>query len=47
MGFARKAANQMVFMDEGEIVESGDPIQFFEAPKTDRCKQFLNQILSH
>ena len=47
MGFARKAANQMVFMDEGEIVERGDPLQFFENPQTDRCKQFLNQILSH
>lgn len=47
MGFARKAANQMVFMDEGEIVERGDPLQFFENPKTERCKQFLNQILSH
>lgn len=47
MGFARKAANQMVFMDEGEIVESGEPAQFFNDPKTDRCKTFLNQILSH
>ena len=47
MGFARKAANQMVFMDEGEIVEHGDPAEFFDNPKTDRCRQFLNQILSH
>ena len=47
MGFARKAANQMVFMDEGEIVEHGDPMQFFENPQTDRCRKFLNQILSH
>jgi ABC-type polar amino acid transport system ATPase subunit len=47
MGFARKAANKMVFMDEGEILESGPPDTFFDHPKTDRCRQFLNQILQH
>ncbi len=47
MGFARKAADKMVFMDEGEIVESGPPDTFFDHPKTDRCRQFLNQILQH
>ena len=47
MGFARKAADKMVFMDEGEIVETGPPELFFDSPKTDRCKQFLNQILQH
>lgn len=47
MGFARRVANQMVFMDEGEIVETGDPQKFFEAPETERCQQFLNQILQH
>lgn len=47
MGFARKAANKMVFMDEGEIVESGSPDTFFDHPKTDRCRQFLDQILQH
>lgn len=47
MGFARKAADTMVFMDEGKIVEKGDPRTFFEAPRTKRCKQFLDQILSH
>jgi len=47
MGFARKAANTMVFMDEGEIVESGPPDTFFDHPETDRCRQFLNQILRH
>lgn len=47
MGFARKAADMMVFMDEGEIVETGNPQQFFENPTTDRCRQFLNQILQH
>jgi len=47
MGFARKAADTMVFMDEGRIVETGDPKSFFESPSTERCKQFLDQILSH
>ena len=47
MGFARKAADTMVFMDEGRIVETGSPAAFFEAPRTERCQQFLNQILSH
>ncbi len=47
MGFARKAADTMVFMDEGEIVETGTPKQFFDHPETARCKQFLNQILQH
>jgi len=47
MGFARKVADQMVFMDAGEIVESGPPGPFFEAPKSARCRQFLSQILKH
>jgi len=47
MGFARKAADKMVFMDEGEVVETGNPQQFFDNPQTDRCKKFLNQILQH
>jgi ABC-type polar amino acid transport system ATPase subunit len=47
MGFAKEAADRMVFMDEGEIVESGAPEYFFKKPKTDRCKKFLNQILRH
>ena len=47
MGFAKEAADRMVFMDEGEIVESGAPEYFFKTPKTDRCKKFLNQILRH
>ena len=47
MGFARKAADRMIFMDHGAIVETGTPEQFFEAPKTERCKQFLSQILQH
>ncbi len=47
MGFARKVADRMVFMDEGSIVETGNPKQFFDSPKTERCKMFLNQILQH
>ncbi len=47
MGFARKVADQMIFMDEGEIVEVGTPEMFFEAPKSARCRKFLSQILKH
>ena len=47
MGFAKKAADKMIFMDEGRIVETGAPKEFFKKPKTDRCKLFLNQILQH
>ena len=47
MGFARKVADKMVFMDADEIVEAGPPSEFFEAPKSDRCRTFLSQILSH
>ena len=47
MGFARKVADKMVFMDRGEIVEQSDPAAFFENPRTDRCRTFLSQILQH
>lgn len=47
MGFARKVADQMVFMDAGEIVERGTPEEFFGAPRSPRCQQFLSQILQH
>ncbi|MEP1536955.1 MAG: amino acid ABC transporter ATP-binding protein [Paracoccaceae bacterium] len=47
MGFARKVADKMIFMDAGEIVETGPPAEFFEAPKSERCRTFLSQILSH
>ena len=47
MGFARKVADRMVFMDEGKIIETGKPKDFFDSPKTERCKLFLNQILQH
>ena len=47
MGFARTVADEIVFMDEGRIVESAPPDEFFSAPKSDRTKLFLSQILSH
>lgn len=47
MGFARGAANQVVFMAEGAIVESAEPQQFFTNPQTDRAKDFLGKILKH
>jgi general L-amino acid transport system ATP-binding protein len=45
MGFARQVADRVVFMDLGEIVESGEPESLFSDPKTDRLKLFLSQIL--
>ena len=47
MGFARKVADTMVFMEEGRIVEVAPPDQFFTAPASDRCRMFLAQILEH
>ena len=45
MGFARQVADRVIFMDRGEIVESGTPHDMFETPQTDRLKLFLSQIL--
>ena len=45
MGFARQVADRVVFMDRGEIVESGPPHELFENPRTERLKTFLSQIL--
>ena len=47
MGFARKVANRVIFMDGGEIIEENDPETFFNKPKNDRTKLFLSQILNH
>ena len=47
MGFARKAADRIVFMADGRILESGTPDEFFDHPKTDRAKDFLSKILTH
>ena len=47
MGFARKVANSVVFMDEGKIVEQNNPVEFFDNPRSERTKNFLSQILTH
>lgn len=47
MGFARKAADRIVFMADGRILEQGAPEEFFEHPKTDRAQDFLSKILTH
>ena len=47
MGFARKVADRVVFMDVGEVVEVADPESFFNSPQTDRSKLFLSQLLGH
>ncbi len=47
MGFARRAAHQVVFMDGGQIVEQASPEEFFANPRSDRAKDFLSKILSH
>jgi glutamate transport system ATP-binding protein len=47
MGFARRAANRVVFMSEGQIVEENTPQEFFNNPKSSRAKDFLSKILTH
>jgi glutamate transport system ATP-binding protein len=47
MGFARRTANRIVFMDSGQIVEVAPPEDFFSAPESDRAKNFLSKILHH
>src|SRR6476620_1627412 len=47
MGFARKVANRVIFMDRGEIVEDADKEDFFGKPRSDRAQKFLSKILSH
>ena len=47
MGFARKVANRVIFMDEGQIIEEKEPEEFFNNPENDRTKLFLSQILNH
>ncbi|HFF5510264.1 TPA: amino acid ABC transporter ATP-binding protein, partial [Acinetobacter baumannii] len=46
MSFARKVADRIIFMDKGKIIEQASPEEFFEQPKTERAKAFLN-ILSY
>ena len=47
MGFARKVANRVVFMDEGSIIEDADKEEFFGTPRSDRAQLFLSKILEH
>jgi polar amino acid transport system ATP-binding protein len=47
MGFARKVSHRIIFMDEGRIVEEGDPQSFFASPKEERTRVFLSKILVH
>ncbi|MFI6902345.1 amino acid ABC transporter ATP-binding protein [Nonomuraea sp. NPDC050394] len=47
MGFARKAADRVVFMADGQIVEQGAPAAFFDSPQTDRARDFLAKVLTH
>ncbi|MCP4105059.1 MAG: amino acid ABC transporter ATP-binding protein [Desulfobacteraceae bacterium] len=47
MGFAKKVADRVIFMDDGRIVESGKPDEFFDNPKTERAADFISKILTH
>jgi glutamate transport system ATP-binding protein len=47
MGFARRAADRVVFMSDGQIVEDATPDDFFSNPKSERAKDFLGKILTH
>ncbi|MFE3112656.1 amino acid ABC transporter ATP-binding protein [Kitasatospora indigofera] len=47
MGFARRAAERVVFLDQGQVLESGTPEDFFTNPRTDRARDFLSKILRH
>jgi ABC-type polar amino acid transport system ATPase subunit len=47
MGFARRVAHRVVFMDEGQVIEQNEPEAFFAAPRSERTRQFLSKILTH
>jgi general L-amino acid transport system ATP-binding protein len=47
MGFARRVADRVVFMDQGRLVEDAPPAEFFSAPRSERCRSFLERILHH
>ncbi len=47
MGFARQVAHRVIFMDDGRLIESGSPADFFDNPRTDRAAQFISKILTH
>ena len=47
MGFARRVADRVVFMDQGQIIETAPPEAFFGSPQSPRLKTFLGQVLTH
>jgi ABC-type polar amino acid transport system ATPase subunit len=47
MGFARRVADRVVFMDQGQIIETAPPDRFFDAPQSARLRTFLGQVLAH
>ncbi|MFF1871106.1 amino acid ABC transporter ATP-binding protein [Kitasatospora herbaricolor] len=47
MGFARRAADRVVFLDQGQVLENGTPEEFLTTPRTDRARDFLSKILRH
>jgi ABC-type polar amino acid transport system ATPase subunit len=47
MGFARRVAHRVIFMDEGQVVEQNEPEAFFARPSSERTRQFLSKILTH
>jgi len=47
MAFVREVASKVVMMDKGQIVEEGPPQQIFDAPRTDRAREFVGKILRH
>jgi glutamate transport system ATP-binding protein len=47
MGFARRAADRVLFMDGGRVLEAGSPQEFFDHPQTDRARDFLSRVLHH
>lgn len=47
MGFARRVADRVAFLDSGRITETATPDRFFDAPRTDRAREFLSKVLSH
>jgi len=47
MGFARQVAHRVIFMDDGRLIESGSPADFFDSHRIDRAAQFISKILTH
>jgi general L-amino acid transport system ATP-binding protein len=47
MGFAKKVANRVIFMDAGEVIEENEPMEFFNNPQNERTQLFLSQIIQH